>query len=65
MKEVRIYHRKDLIEKLKLMIYALEFFKASHRALGYPDNLMVKLDSDNWARNIRQFRIRYGIYECF
>ena len=60
MKEVRIYHRKELVKRLRLMI---AFAGTKHTYIAFPDSPYDLHHVD--ARSIRQFRNQYNIYECF
>jgi len=59
MKEIRIYHRKELVEHLKLLINnipAVNSEKMKHN---------VPYTKDNVGHYLRGYRLIYGIYECF
>jgi len=68
MKVIRIYHRKELVEEAKRMHRELCFY-AKWIDIGYRVKYtyvaMAISDARETARAIRQFRIKYGIYECF
>jgi len=56
MKEIRIYHRKELVAKMH---------RALHRLQSYPEEWREQLGSELIGQKWRRFRIKYGIYECF
>ena len=58
MKEVRIYHRKDLVETLKC---AIDGNFVSIMYLTY----LIGSNEGPRARIIRRFRNQFKIYECF
>ena len=58
MKVVRIYHRKEVARELKRMISFLPRLDAAIYLVPFKN-------SHEAGRYFRQFRIKYGIYECF
>jgi len=57
MKEIRIYHRKDQVEELKHAIDTIQW-----AAKWFPDAITRHRGVGQF---LRQFRIKYGIYETF
>lgn len=71
MKEVRCYHRKDLVSTLTRWLKILDMFRG-HRVIwqnkehGFDMRIdQMSINRHRFARAIRRFRIKYGIYECF
>ena len=64
MKEVRIYHRKELVEQLREMINIAEHAGMNRIYQTFPPQILCA-SRKCLASYIRQFRIQYGIYECF
>ena len=66
MKEIRIYHRKELVAFLRDWIKNVESLGFYDRLVG--QKLLPKEDQD-YLKTIgsahRQSRIKSGIYECF
>jgi len=64
MKVVRIYHREELVEELKRMIDIANHARMNRIYQTFPPQIL-QASRKCLASYIRQFRIKYGIYECF
>ena len=64
MKVIRIYHRKELVEELKEMIDIANHAGMNRIYQTFPPQILCA-SRKCLASYIRQFRILYGIYECF
>lgn len=69
MKEVKIYHRKDLVEQLKRLIEQIEWERDMADLYGFvwgdKNAEEMRKGTRERAGYIRQHRIKYGLYETF